>query len=405
MKIALYHNLSSGGSKREAYEFAKQMVRAGHTLLSFCPSTADEQFLPLSSIAHQSFTFDLPQIPPLPIRITGLTRYIDLVALLINLRRQKQLAMQIAAKIDSEHCDFVFVHHDQIAQAPYLLRYLKTPSAYYCAEPMRKFYEPGIERPYDRPRTAIDRAQRNWYAPARWFSRAVVIKENFRNVQSALLLLTNSFYSAEAVYRAYGKRAVVSYLGVDVEKFRPMNLERQNFVLSVGAISPLKGYDFLIQAIANVPQEIRPKLVIVGNTAASSEQAFLTDLATRARVELEFRIDVTEDELVVLYNRARVFAYSPVLEPFGLAVVEAMACSTPVVAVKEGGVRESVRDGETGLLVPRETHAFARALQCLLEDRHKSESLGTNGRNEVLRFWMWDKAYERLMENVQALRN
>ncbi len=69
------------------------------------------------------------------------------------------------------------------------------------------------------------------FASARWFSRALVMKENLRNVQSASLLLTNSFYSAESVYRAYGKRAAVSYLGVDIEKFRPMNLERQNFAL------------------------------------------------------------------------------------------------------------------------------------------------------------------------------
>lgn len=403
MKIALYHNLTSGGSKREAYEFAKQMVRAGHKLISVCPSTADEQFLPVSSIAHESFTFLLPQIPSLPVRITGLTRYINLIAVLINLRRQNHLARRIAAKIDSEGCDFAFVHHDQIVKSPYLLRYLKTPSVYYCAEPMREFYEPMIERPYDRPRSAIDRAQWNWYAPARSITRSVIMRENLRNVRLASLLLTNSFYSAESVYRAYGKRAAVCYLGVDTEKFRPLNLGRQNFVLSVGAISPLKGYDFLIQALGTIRIADRPKLIIVGNTASASEKAFLQDIAMRVKVELEFRVNVAEDELVTLYNQARALVYAPVLEPFGLAVVEAMACATPVVAVKEGGVRESVRDDETGYLAPRDTVAFANALQCLLKDHRMAESLGANGRNEVLRFWTWDKAYERLMQNVKRL--
>ncbi len=404
MKIALYHNLTSGGSKREAYEFTKQFARNGHTVDLYCPSTANEEFLSLASIVHQSFTFDLRLGDNFSGRLPLLRRYVDLAVLHLNLRRLRQVARRIAAQIDAGAYDFVFAHHDRIVQSPYLLRFLRTPSAYYCAEPMREFYEPPIVRPYQRPRGAVEQMQRRWYALARWLRDRVVKSEDRKNVRRASLLLTNSHFTAESIYRAYGLRARVSYLGVDTERFKPLDLERGDFVLSVGAVSPLKGYDFLIEALAQLPARQHPRLLIVGNTASIGETTFLRQHAEARSVVLEFRVNVSDDELVRLYNQARAFVYSPVLEPFGFAPLEAMACGTPVVAVNEGGVRESVRDGETGYLVPRDPGAFAEALQRVLSDARLAQTLGQNGRAEVLRCWTWKQAYDRLVENVQTLQ-
>lgn len=402
MRIALYHNLTSGGSKREAFEFARQFVRNGHTVHLFYPSTADEGFLPLSDIVQQSRTFKLAQIPEFSGRLPFLRGYVDLTTWMENLRRIRNCARKIAHEIDRGNYDLAFVHHDRVVQAPYLLRYLRTRAAYYCNEPMREFYEPSIARPYRRPRGIVDRGQRKWYAPAVRIKRTLAKFEDRRNIRLASLLLTNSFFAAESIYRAHGVRARVSYLGVDAEKFHPLNLERQNFVLSVGAISPLKGFDFLIQALGRLPPSPRPRLVIVGNTASMSESRYLRDLASATGVQLEICVNVSEDELVRLYNQARVLVYSPVLEPFGFAPLEAMACETPVVAVKEGGVRESVREGETGKLVPRDPGSFADALQEVLNEPNSARRLGNNGRAEVLNFWTWDKAYERLMVHLRS---
>jgi glycosyltransferase involved in cell wall biosynthesis len=400
MRIALYHNLTSGGSKREAYELATQFVRHGHTVHLYAPRTANEEFLPLTNIAQRAFRFDLHLSTPLGRRLPFLRRYVDLARLAQDLRRLQTSAQTIAARIDFGGYDFVFVHHDQIVQSPYLLRYLKTPSVYYCAEPMREFYEPSIPRPYDQLASTIARLQRLWYAPERWIRRRWIKAEDRRNVRSAKILLTNSAFSAESIYRAYGLRACISYLGVDTEKFRSLDIPRQEFVLTVGAVSPLKGYDFLIRALSHVPDSIRPRLVVVGNTASAGEMIFLQRLAEQFQVALEFRVNVSEDELVTLYNQARAFVYSPVLEPFGLTVLEAMVCEIPVVAVREGGVRESVRDGETGLLVQREPRDFAEALCRVLNDTQFAQSLGKRGRESVLEFWTWEHAYHRLIENV-----
>jgi glycosyltransferase involved in cell wall biosynthesis len=403
MKVALYHNLTSGGSKREAYEFARQFVRHGHTLDLYHPSTANEEYLPLGQIVHQSLTFELYLRGDYSGRLPLLRRYVDLINLSLNLNRLRQLAQRIAAQIDAGGYDFVLAHHDRIVQSPYLFRFLKTCSAYYCAEPMREFYEPPVARPYLEPRCRTDYLQRKWYSPARRMQQALIKTEDRRNIQFASMLLTNSYFSAESIYRAYGLRARVSYLGVDTAKFKPLNLQRQDFVLSVGAVSPLKGYDFLIEAMGMVPANGRPRLVIVGNTASVGEMNFLRQMAEYYRVNVDFCINVSEEKLVLLYNQARALVYSPVLEPFGFAPLEAMACATPVIAVREGGVRESVIDGETGFLVPRDPALFAEALGRALRDASLAKTLGQNGCAHVLGLWTWDHAYAHFMENFHHL--
>ncbi len=402
MRIALYHNLTSGGSKREAYEFARQFMQCGHTVDLYHPSTANEQFLPLKSIVQRESVFDLRLVRDLPLRFPGLTRYADFVGLVVNLSRLKRLAKKISKAIDAGGYDFVLLHHDAIVQSPYLLRFLNTRSAYYCNEPMREFYEPSIWRPYNEPATMLDRAQRSWYAPTRWLRQVLVRSEDRHNVCCATKVLANSFFSAESIYRAYGLRASVSYLGVDAEKFRPLDLPREDFVLSVGAVSPLKGYDFLIQALGHLPEARRPRLTIIGNTASTREVNFLRNLARQTAVTLELLVNVSDDTLVQLYNRARALVYSPILEPFGFAPLEALACGTPVIAVKEGGVRESVADGVSGFLVPRDAREFAQVLERVLCDGRLDRTFGENGRAEILRFWTWNHAYKRLLENAKT---
>jgi glycosyltransferase involved in cell wall biosynthesis len=279
---------------------------------------------------------------------------------------------------------------------------LRTPSIYYCSEPLRPVYDPPLDRPYDQSAGVVDRWRRRWYAPIQWVDAAIGKRDDAVNVCSATALLTNSYFTAESIYRAYHRRAFVSYLGVDVEVFRPLRLPRRDHVLSVGAVSPLKGYDFLVCALGHIPPERRPPFVVVGNSVSHTEHTYLQSLATQHGVSLEVRQNVSDTELVHLYNEARALVYAPVLEPFGFAALEAMACGTPVVAVAEGGVRESVRDGVSGLLTQRDPRRFACALSALLDDEEMQARLGAGGVSTVRSFWTWTAAYERFMDLVRA---
>jgi len=403
VRIALYHNLTSGGSKREAFEFAKQFAHAGHEVHLYRPSTADEQFLPMNGFVHKEFREDLHLVPEISLRLPGVRKYADLINLKRNLRQLDRLARRTAAKIDDGNYDLVFAHHDRIVQSSYLFRYLKTPSAYYCAEPMRQFYEAPISRPYYGPQTSLGHAQFKWYGPERKMRARMIKNRDRENIKHATLLLTNSFFSAESIYRAYGLRARVCYLGVDGEKFKANGFEREEFVLSVGAVSPLKGYDFLIESIGKISSSERPTLVIVGNTASHGEALYLEQLAAGRGVKIRFRVNVSEEDLVALYSKARALVYAPILEPFGFAPLEAMACETPIVAVGEGGVRESVIDGTTGSLVQRHPDEFAAALSRILSDRKLARLLGANGRAHVLKNWTWQHAYERFVDQTKSL--
>lgn len=402
MRIALFHNLTSGGSKREAYELTRCLVSDGHDVDLYCPTTANTTFLPLRDSVADVYYYPLKLYSPTTRRLPGLRKYVDLVNFGRNLQRLKKLAQQMANDIDRRGYDFVFVHHDQIVQSPYLLRYLQTPSVYYCAEPMRQFYEPAIFREYSKPKTRGERWQKRWYAPVKWVQDSVTKRVDRKNVQYATLLLTNSFFSAENIYRAYGLRARVVYLGVDVDKFRPLDLPKEDYVISVGVVNPLKGYDFIIRALGEVPQNYRPRLVIIGNTASHGETRFLNDLASECGVELTFRVNVSEQELVELYNQALAFVYAPVLEPFGLTPVEAMACGLPVVAVKEGGVRESVVDGQTGYLAERVPTDFAMKLETLLMKPPQQNVLGRSSRQRVEEFWNWSAATNRFYAAIES---
>ena len=141
----------------------------------------------------------------------------------------------------------------------------------------------------------------------------------------------------------------VSYLGIDTNLFRPLWNSRKNYILSVGALSPHKGFDFIINSLGKVDDTIRPKLKIVGYASNKDWLNQLRDLAKINDVDLEILENISYEELVVLYNEAKLFIFGSYLEPFGLVSLEAMACGTPVIAVKEGGIREIVKHMQNGL--------------------------------------------------------
>jgi len=394
MKIAVFHNLPSGGAKRALYNLVKCLAKAGHVLDAFIPSTADEGFCPLRDVVSGYRIFPVRQTTIVTTAL-ALRRSLQLGRCLME---QERTQKSIADAINSGSYDVVFSEQDYWTLSPFVLKFLAGPSLYYCQQPNRSqeaFVQMIAGSGAGTRRTKWLRRKRDD------FRERQRVDHDKQNASFASYIATNSYFSRENILRAYGRDAFVSYLGTDVDLFRPLSLPRDNYVLSVGSCMIHKGYDFLICSLSMIDASIRPSLLIASNMTDAAWEAHLHRLAAKLGVDLHFKKCISDLDLVLLYNRARLFVYAPYLEPFGLAPLEAMACRTPVIAVKEGGVRESVLHDETGILTERDEEAFALATTELLRDDAQRERLASRGLEVVQSFWTWTHAAERLDRHLR----
>ena len=389
MRIAIHHNLPSGGGKRALYEMTRRLANR-HEVDVYTFSSADHDFCDLRPHCHRHQVFPFVPIPLARRPFGRMNQGIRALDLL----RLRRIHGALATRIDAGNYDVVFVHHCRYGQSPSLLQFLKTPSVYYCQEPPRHLYEPPIARPY---RTLSQvQLMGNLFDPLPDLYRRTLTRQDHANVQAASRILVNSHYSRETLYRTYGIFARVASLGVDLGVFRPLALSRGYFALSVGAIDPHKGFDFIVESLALLPLAIRLPLVIVSNWVDAAERVYLEALAQRLSVELEIKTMVTDFDLVELYNRATLVLYAPVMEPFGFVPLEAMACGAPVVGVREAGVRESIIHEQTGLLTDREPRDFADGIDRLVRDADLREHCSAAGLELVRKHWTWDQALEQI---------
>ncbi|HEY5625577.1 MAG TPA: glycosyltransferase family 4 protein [Dehalococcoidia bacterium] len=389
MRIAVYHNQPSGGATRATHELGSYLAR-DHEVDVFTLETSGESFLP-SDYARSLRVF--PYAIRQPVR-RGL--YLNEWRRFQNLRDLDGVCARVAATIDDGAYDAVFVSACRFVSGPCVLRYLQTPSVYYCHEPPRRFLERECH-PNAGPVGLYRRLHGIWHRPAESLLGRAVARHDLENVESAGTLLTNSRYTQGVIAGYYGREAAVCYLGVDTGRWLPASpASGRPYVLSVGALEHHKGFDFLIPALAQIPAVERPRLVIISNAANPYMKRHMERLAESHGVDLALLGGLSDDEVVALYQGAKAFVYSSHHEPFGLVVLEAMASALPVVAVAEGGVRESVVDGVTGYLTSRDEPAFAEALSRLLKDPEQARRMGAEGRARAETEWTWEATGRRV---------
>ncbi len=396
LKIALYHNLPSGGAKRALYEWVRRLAHR-HTIDVFTFSTADHEFCDIRPFVRKQYEvrFDFHRLFGSPLgRLNAFQRWRDLGDL-------ARLDRHIAGQIHRGGYDLLFAQPGLYSFIPAVLQFARLPSIFYLHEPFgRQFVRP-IRRPY---LSTGWRERVNRFDPLIRLYESRLYQIQRRSVAQTTRLLANSEFTRRQILQEFGVDAPVCYLGVDFEGFRPLpGVEKEDFVLSVGELTPRKGFDFLVESLALIPADIRPPLKLVSNVADPAEQAYIEALARQKGVAVEVLSRLGFEELVKLYNRARLCVYSPVLEPFGLVPLEAMACGTPVVGVREGGVAETVVHEQAGLLTPRHPARFAAAVQRLLTDAGLAAAYGQNARQIVLDRWNWDTATEELERHLYAV--
>lgn len=188
--------------------------------------------------------------------------------------------------------------------------------------------------------------------------------------------------------------------GVDVDLFTPDGPRSRrgapHRIVSVGRFSPGKGFDLAIRALTTVADT---ELVIVGGPpraelARDAEACRLRRLAGELGVADRVRLcgAVDHAEMPAVLRSADVVACTPWYEPFGIVPLEAMACGIPVVASAVGGMLDTVVDDITGRLVPpKRPDLLSDALNALLRDDFRRQSLGAAGRDRARSRYSWDR--------------
>jgi len=201
------------------------------------------------------------------------------------------------------------------------------------------------------------------------------------------------------IYGANPGRVLVIPGGVDTNLFHPgdklkarreLGLGDEKILLFAGRIEPIKGIDILLRAVASLGNSRQLRLLIVGGDLEGNEEVLrLRSLAGELGIgdRVIFWGTVTQEKMPLFYNAANVCIVPSLHESFCLVALEAMACGTPVVASRVGGLMTTIKDGETGFLVgERSPEAFSGRLELLLNNERLEQAMGSAGRAAAMRY-------------------
>ena len=356
MKIAVFYDIAFSGAKRVVKEHVKGLRSLGHIIDVYTTDKAFDDFDPGVEANNKYF---YPLSNPNKNGIKMFNRLVnDYFYTFYNLRR---IHKKIAEDIDKVSYDIVLVHTDISTQSPFLLRYLKTKSAYFCLEPLRNAYEYSLR--FNEKVGILNVAYENIN---RWVRKNIDIK----NTLSTKYILALSLFGRERIIAAYDLYPKISYLGVDENKFKPKKIKKRRQVFFVAEKQYIYGYDLAEKAMSLIPKNIRPDFKIVSWKKNNLER-------------------LTDEELVDIYNQSLVTLSLSRFDTFGLVPLESMACGVPVIALNVAGYRETIKDNVTGFLTDFDPQEIANKIMYILNNPDRAEEMGNSGRRWIEEQWTW----------------
>lgn len=162
---------------------------------------------------------------------------------------------------------------------------------------------------------------------------------DFKAAQIPKYILVNSSEVKNRVKKFYARDSFVIYPPVEIPS--TYTSKKENYYLIGGRVSRHKGHDIAIKAFTKLGLPLK----VFGGTFASYG---LDQFKKQAGENIEFLNEVTDSQKWKLMKNAKAFIFPSENEDFGIIPVEAMACGTPVIALNQGGVKETVVEGLTG---------------------------------------------------------
>jgi len=231
-------------------------------------------------------------------------------------------------------------------------------------------------------------------------------------------IIAFSPHERDAMARLYGadpNKVSLVPCGVDLSVFRPLDqkavrerlgLNGEKILLYVGRVEPLKGLDLLVETAAQMDSEDGVRMIVVGADANGGQEMDRVKQLAKER-DLEDQIDfvgqVDHNDLPLYYNAADVCVVPSYYESFGLVALESMACGTPVVATRVGGLSTIIQHGRTGYLKPwRCPDAFANSVEMIISSEGLQQSMGEAARLRAEGMG-WDNVAAMMWEEYAVL--
>ncbi|MDX2154540.1 MAG: glycosyltransferase [Bryobacteraceae bacterium] len=219
------------------------------------------------------------------------------------------------------------------------------------------------------------------------------------------------------LYNADPARITIVPCGFDPTELWPINKAQarahlgldagERVVLQLGRMVPRKGVDNVLRGLGHFVRDhgIEARLLVVGGESVDGaveqtpEIARLASIAAKENISryVTFTGRCDREKLKYFYSAADIFVTTPWYEPFGITPVEAMACGTPVVGANVGGIKFTVRDAETGYLIPpNDPTALADRLADLYKHPRLMSVLSRQAIRRVNDLFTWQKVSSAL---------
>jgi len=322
MKIAIYCNLPLGGGKRIITGLVNELHNRGHKITLYAGNQ-------LNIKTSKIKTIKLGWLTPKTTK-----DYLKLIYSEI-FKKTKRLAQ----KIDNEDYNFILLGGDWVTNTSLLPIFLRTQKISIVHELKREFYEKTQSNFLNQIKGNI------WNILTQRIRKLEIISLNRTDK-----IIANSMYSSIKLKKIINSpdKVKIIYPFIDKKFFNQRFSNQAKFNLLIGNNYYLKGIDFVLDVIKNIPKTLQKPLRII--TTKDNKRRIKKEIR-RKNIEVLSRLN--DKELINSYLKAKLVLYFPRKEPYGLIPTEALVLKCPVLAINEGGFTEIVSKSQNAKLIPR----------------------------------------------------